>query len=356
MIKNNLITAIHIDSSKVSAVTARVERDAGLIVVAHAAVTAMGVSRAMIESADEATASIIKVMNKIKEKTLGKIGDVYADVSGSAVKAVRAKGMVPLLLRGREVTRSDIYKCVDAAGTINLPFDRELIHKIPLNFTVDDRDHVKNPEGLYASRLGCEVYVISCNSNHLQNLHKCVSQAGYDIKEVIFSGIAEGKAFLEKDNSDECRAILKIEAQITEFLVYRSGALSHMAIFNIGSEDIGSDFRIDAALDGLMAGIRSEIEHARALGLNPCSVIAAGGIFLKEGFLEHIEDKLTISSAMGIVKGISGEISGSDSLKFATAIGICRHAFQERRLTARADRRMSRRLTTKIMDLINNYF
>ncbi len=195
--KPHTITGLDIGSSKISAAALEIFDGPRSRILAYESQPSKGIFRGSIMSLDEASNSVAKVLTKLSEKMARSPGDIYVNISGETVMGEKSRGMIPLSSRGREVMKSDMAKCVNAAGTIRLPFDREIIHRIILNYSIDDQPVIKNPLGLYASRLSCEMYMITAGINHIQNIYKCVDNAGYDIKGVIYSGIADGAGLLE---------------------------------------------------------------------------------------------------------------------------------------------------------------
>ncbi|MCX5685979.1 MAG: cell division protein FtsA, partial [Candidatus Omnitrophica bacterium] len=243
MRKEITVTGLDIGSSRVSAVTALASPCGALDVLAQASQNSRGISRGAVVSLAEAVKSVSGVMNKLCAKTPRRPGDIYVNISGESIKGGISRGMIPLSIRGREITRPDITRCVNAAGTIHLSFDREIVHKIVQRFSVDDEPPVKNPMGLYASRLACEAYIITANANHIQNIYKCVNNAGYDIKEIVFTGIADGSSLLTPEEREEGALLLDMGASITEVSVFTDGALADLEILLTGGSDIKGGFK-----------------------------------------------------------------------------------------------------------------
>ena len=203
MSKAAIITGLDISSSKVSAVALEFPGAGHSTILACESLPSKGVYRGSFTDIAEASGSIAKVLTRLGEKIGRRPDNIYANISGESIRGEKSKGMIPLSSRGREVTNLDIERCINAASTIRLTFDREVIHKIVLNFSIDDQPGIKNALGLYASRLYCEMYIITANLNHIQNIYKCVNNAGYDVKELFYSGIADGASVLEDEWKEE---------------------------------------------------------------------------------------------------------------------------------------------------------
>ena len=178
--KDTFITGLDIGSSKISAVMSQVDGSGLFKIMSHATVPSKGVSRGSFFDLNESVDAVSKALSALKTRTGIRPSNLYVNITGESVRASRSKGMIPLALHGREVTKKDIERCIDVASTVHLPFDREIIHKIVRNFAIDDQPWIKNPIGLYASRLSSEAYIITAGINHIQNIYKCVNNSGYD--------------------------------------------------------------------------------------------------------------------------------------------------------------------------------
>jgi cell division ATPase FtsA len=259
--------------------------------------------------------------------------------------------MIPLSMRGREITRTDMDRCANVAGTIHLPFDREIIHRIVQRYSVDDKPWIKTPLGLYGSRLACEVYVITADANHMQNIYKCINNAGYDLKEIVFAGMADGAALLDKDDKGSRVLLLDMGASLTEVCVFLEGILSDLEIVPIGADNIKDNFRDSEQFAGLLSKI-----SAKRQAFNVSSVILTGGAAFIDSLIEFIEEKLSCKVSVGVTKDIKGDISSVDSVRVTTAIGLVKYACENRAQKSREAKNFPRRISSAVVDLFNNYF
>jgi len=355
-IGNKIVTGLDIGSSKVSAVSASIEKNGAFTILGQASVGSRGVSRGAITDLNEAVSSVSGAFKRLQGKTHSSPGEIYVNISGESVKGSRSKGMIPLTTRGREVTTFDMARCVDAASTIHLPFDREIVHKIVHKFSVDDQAWIKNPAGLYASRLACEVYIITANVSNIQNIFKCVNLAGHDAKEVVFTGIADASAILETEEMQGGALILDMGSSLTQVSIFFEGTLNVMDIMAIGAEDIKGDFASSDVFSQVVAKVNSRLQEFNLTGNKIKSAALTGGIAFTEGVIEFLEEKLALPVKMGIAKDIRGEISGVDSMKLSTAIGLAKYAcnkYEENRIRSR---NFASRISSTVVDIFNNYF
>jgi cell division ATPase FtsA len=355
--KSLVITGLDIGSSKISAAALEIfDASPSSRILAYESQPSKGIFRGSIMSLDEASNSVAKVLTKLSEKIPGRVpGNIYVNISGETVAGEKSRGMIPLSSRGREVTKFDMSKCVNAAGTIRLPFDREIIHRIILNYSIDDQPVIKNPIGLYASRLSCEMYMITAGINHIQNIYKCVDNAGYDIKGVVYPGIADGVGLLEDVWKDEGVLLLNIGASLTEISIFSGGVLSAMSVIPAGAADIKGDLKTSAAFDNIISRVKAKCEEFSNKGEIKLAVIA-GGFAFSEGVVDILEEKLPYPVKMGIIKNAQGNISSIDSLRGVTAIGLARYAQDKYRPKPFQTKGLAKDISEKVAEIFNNYF
>ncbi|MDO8436437.1 MAG: cell division protein FtsA [bacterium] len=351
-----IITGLDIGSSKVSAVAAETDRKGLFRILAQVTYPSKGVSRGTVEDLDEAVASVSKVLGKLADKASRRIDNIYVNINGTSVRGERSKGMIPISLRGREVTRPDMERCASVASTINLPLDREILHRIVHMYSIDDQPYIKNPIGLSASRLACEVYILTANINHIQNIYKCVSSAGYDVRELVYTGIADGSSVLDPEDMESGAALVDIGSSITEISLFLGGVLDDIEIISFGARDIQSDFKDSPELAGAVSGIDSRLQGFLRRGGRLNSITIMGGMTLADGFIEFLEEKLKYPVKVGTVRGITGDISSLDSIKAATAIGLARYGYESLKEKAVAEKNVVKLLSDKVVDIFNNYF
>lgn len=351
-----IITGLDIGSSKISAVSAGIYKSGSFEILSQVTEASSGVSRGLFVDLGKAAVSVGAVLSKIAGKISAKPGNIYVNISAPSIKGASSSGMIPISLRGREVTEDDMTRCVSAASTIHLPFDRDIIHRIVHSFSVDDNLPVSNPIGLYASRLFCKAYIITAESNLIQNICKCVNSAGYDVKEVVFTGMADGASLLNENDKLEGTLLLDMGNSMTEAYIFEKGTLREFEIIPVGARDMGDDPSRNVELGGAIAKISEKMNSYRLAGGNINSAVLTGGLAFVDGIVELVESKLACPVKMGAAKDIKGDISSIDSVRLATAIGLARYAYEKYMQNIREHGNPARRLSAKITDLFNNYF
>lgn len=355
MKKEYIVTGLDIGSSKTTVLTAR--SGGGFFeILGQINVPSKGVSKGVFTDLGEVTDTVSKALSKLREKTGKRPGDIYVNISSQTVKGAKSVGMIPLSLRGREVMAPDMDRAIGVASTIHLPFDREIIHKIVHKFSIDDQPWIDNPLGLYASRLSCEVYIITGDVNHIQSIYKCVNSAGYDVKELVYTGIADGASLLDKTSREEGAVLIDFGDTLTEVSFFSGGSLAELDILPVGSKDLGAGFKESADFNNVVVRIATRIQDFIRNGGKVCSVVLTGGMVFADGIIEFLEGKLPYPIKMGVVKDVRGDISSIDSIRLSTVIGLAKYGYEKYLQKQAEAKNPAHRLSDKIVDIFNHYF
>jgi cell division protein FtsA len=134
-----------------------------------------------------------------------------------------------------------------------------VIHVLPRTFTVDGQEGVKEAVGMTGRRLEVETHIVTGAATSVQNVIKCVHQAGFDVDEVVTQGLAAGEGVLSSNEVDLGVCLVDIGAGTTDVVVYNEGSALHLAVLPIGGNHVTNDIAI---------GLRTTLTEAETLKLN----------------------------------------------------------------------------------------
>jgi cell division protein FtsA len=233
-----------------------------------------------------------------------------------------------------------------------------------------------------------DLYLICGKLSSIQTLTRTINQAGYEIKDLFFSGIASAEAIFNQDFKKGVNIFCDIGSDIIELLLFDSGILKNIDILPIGGDDLtwqlseilkipfelaedikrsyGSigdysepslDKEILLKKDNIYKPIKQKVitEIVTSKSKLICQTIkeaqekiipsekvdnfiACGRMVFLEGFLETLENSLGISVKIGkinnpeIVSFVSQNdaLSGQKYLTYVTSLGIICQALHTR--------------------------
>jgi cell division protein FtsA len=237
MIKN-YICALDIGSSKIAACLAVIQKKQ-ITDIFLESLPAKGVKRGSIVDSIELVTVVGRVLKNLKAKSGISIKSVLTNISGQDIITKHSRALIPLAERGNKViTSSDIDKVNKQAFVLGSSIEDEIIRAIPFGYCVDSKSGIANPQGLYGHKLEVDLYLICGKLSYVQTVTHVINQAGFESKELFFSGLATSEALFNQELKRGTNIICDIGSDITELLLFKDGLLKEVKIFSFGGSDL----------------------------------------------------------------------------------------------------------------------
>jgi cell division protein FtsA len=241
---DNIITGLDIGSSKTTAVIGQAVPGGAksapylkILGVGQARTT--GLRRGIVSDIEETTRSIRKAVEDAERMAGTKIDTLYAGIAGEHVRAMISKGIVAV--NGDEISKADVDRANDVARAQPVPQDRELLHAIPQEYSVDKNQGIRDPIGMIGTRLETEMYLVTIGASPAMNLRKSVERAGYHVRELVLEPLASALSVLTEDEKELGVALVEMGAGTTDIAVFHEGKIRHLGTVNYGGNNVTSD-------------------------------------------------------------------------------------------------------------------
>jgi cell division protein FtsA len=239
-----IIAGLDIGSSKTTALIAQAVGGDGksaptlkILGVGQARTT--GLRRGVVSDIEETTRSIKKAVEDAERMSGTKIDTIYAGIAGEHVRAMISKGIVAV--NGDEISKADVDRANDVARAQPVPQDRELLHAIPQEYSVDKNQGIRDPIGMIGTRLETEMYLVTIGASPAMNLRKSVERAGYHVRELVLEPLASSLSVLTEDEKELGVALVEMGAGTSDIAVFHEGKIRHLGTVNYGGNNVTSD-------------------------------------------------------------------------------------------------------------------
>src|SRR5918911_4670239 len=227
MTTEHLVAGLDVGSAKTTAIIAEVVGDLPkhpeLRVLGVGQARTTGMRRGVVSDIEETTRSIRKAMQDAERMAGAQVQEVYAGIAGEHVQAMTSKGIVAV--SHDEINKSDVDRANEVARAQAIPQDRELLHAIPQEYTVDKNHGIRDPIGMIGMRLETEVYLVTIGSSPAMNLRKSVERAGYRARELVLEPLASALSVLTDDEKELGVALVELGAGSTDVAVFYEGEI-----------------------------------------------------------------------------------------------------------------------------------
>ena len=259
MSRNDIIVGVDMGSSNIRTVIAQVfpEEEMPRIIGVGVA-ESMGIRKGVIVDLEEALGSVRESKEKAEMNCGVKVDHAIVSLGGSQITSQNSKGVVAIGRADGEVAEDDVMRVINAAQAISIPPNKEIVHVIARNYSLDDQKNIKDPLGMNGVRLEADTMIIEGSSPFIRNLTKCFEQADIEMDDFVLAPLAASKAVLSKRQKELGVILIDIGGGTTSVAVFEEDDLLHTAILPVGGNNITNDIAI---------GLRTSIEVAEKVKL-----------------------------------------------------------------------------------------
>jgi cell division protein FtsA len=245
--KDSIITGLDIGSTEIRLVVGEKSHDnipGKIQIIGAVSHPSQGINKGAVNSIEEVTSAISACLEKAERLVGVPLTSVWVGINGPFIKCEKSKGVVAVSKSNSEIAQEDVERAIEAARALSVPPNYEILHVIPVRYSVDNQEEIKDPVGMIGVRLEVETLIIQGLTSQINNLTKAIFRTGLEIEDLVLSPLAAAEAVIGSKQKDLGSALINIGASTTSLSVYEEGEVLHTAVIAIGSEHITSDIAI----------------------------------------------------------------------------------------------------------------
>jgi cell division protein FtsA len=238
-----LIGALDIGSTKTCAVIGELVLDGDgstqVKVLGVGQVKPNGIRRDAVSNLEETTDEIRQALKQAELMAGVQPRALYVGISAEYVQTSFSNGIVAI--GAEEIDEADVERVHEVARAVVVPPDRELLHVIPQDYSVDHRGGIQHPVGMVGTRLEADVFMVLGSGAATRNLRKAVSRAGYEAAQLVLNPMAAGLAVLTPEEREVGSAAVVVGGRSTEIAIFQEGKIRHVAVIPCGGVSFTND-------------------------------------------------------------------------------------------------------------------
>ena len=279
MASENLRAALDIGTTRIVAMVGEADEEGRIYVIGHGEAAAEGLKRGVVVDMEKTVRSITRAVKDAQMTSATEIDRITVGIAGEHIRSINSHGVVAVGRSDNEITRADIKRAIEAARTVAIPVDREIIHVIPQTFSVDDQAGIKDPGGMSGVRLEVEAHIVTASITTAKNIYRALERCHLEVDHMVLESLALAGTLLSDEETELGIVMLDIGGDHTNFSVFHEGAIRHTAVIPLGGRNVTNDIAI---------GLRCSVDQAETLKLSHGCALAS---------LADPEEMLTIPSA-----------------------------------------------------------
>jgi len=256
MADEHIIAAIDIGTTKIVALVGEMDQQGDLYVIGHGQAPAEGLRRGVVVDMDKTVYSIQKAIDDAQLVSGTEIDRVTVGIAGEHVRSINSHGVVGVSRSDNEVTAVDVAKALEAARTVAIPVDREIIHVIPQEYSVDDETGLKDPIGMSGVRLEVEAHLVTASVTTARNIYRSLERCRVGVDHIVLEALGLSQVLLSEEETSIGAVLVDIGGDITSVALFSDGAIRNTATIPLGGRNVTNDIAI---------GLRTTLDQADEL-------------------------------------------------------------------------------------------
>ena len=213
----------------------------------------LGVHRGVVNNITQTIQSIKIAIDEAQAKSRIEIKDVAVGIAGQHIRSLQHSDYITRENPDEVINNDDIDKLIDQVYKLVMLPGEEIIHVLPQDFKVDGQSEIKEPIGMYGSRLEANFHIVVGQVSSIRNIGKCIKSSGLQMGDITLEPLASSDAVLSFEEKDAGVALIDIGGGTTDVAIFKDGIIKHTAVIPFGGNVITEDIKEGCSIIGNQA-------------------------------------------------------------------------------------------------------
>lgn len=235
------ISAIDVGTTKICTVVGEADRS-GVRVLGIGVAPARGLRKGGVVDVHEAAQAVAQSVEEAERTTAMPVTRAYVGIAGRHISSINSRGSISL--GGKVVSTEDVNRAMEAARTIAVPHDREILHCIPRGYVLDGQDGVSDPLDMSGHRLEVETHIITAAQASIANLVRAVEEAKVQVVDLVLEPLAAAEAVLTPAERQMGVLLADIGGGTTDVAIFHEGSVAYTQVLEVAGNHLTNDLAI----------------------------------------------------------------------------------------------------------------
>jgi len=264
--ETQLITGIDIGTTRVRTIITENDEKGLPVFLGHGSAPVEGMKRGVIVNMEKAIQSISQSVEDAELMAGVHIDSAVVSLAGDHIKSINSHGVIGIAHSENEIGDRDVNKAIEAASAVAIPTDREIIHVLPQDYTIDEQTGIKNPIGMSGVRLEVEVHIVTAAVTSVKNIYRALKRCEIEVEHLVMQSLASSYACINSEEEEMGVVLLDIGGDLTDIAIFFDGSIRHTGVVPLGGKNVTNDITI---------GLRTTLDQAEQLKIGYGSALAS---------------------------------------------------------------------------------
>lgn len=243
MRRRDTVVGLDLGTTKVCVAIAELGAE-GIEIIGYGHRSSDGLRRGAVVDAEKTVQAVKGAVHQAELMAGIGIEAVHAGISGEHIRGFDSRGSIAVGEGGPEITEEDRDRVVEAARTVAIPFDREVLHVLPQEFSIDDQTGIRDPVGMAGVRLESAVHIVTGALTSVRNISRNIERTEIEVEGIILEPLASSRAVLRQEEKDVGVCVVDIGGGTTDLAIHSEGSVRRTSVIGVGGQNATSDIAI----------------------------------------------------------------------------------------------------------------
>ena len=252
--KKNISVGLDIGTTKIVAMVGARNEFKKLEILGIGKSQSLGVHRGVVNNITQTIESIKYAIEEAKmESGEENIKEVVVGIAGQHIRSLQHSDYITRENPDKVIDNNDIDELINQVYKLVMLPGEEIIHVLPQDFKVDGQSEIKEPIGMYGSRLEANFHIVVGQVSSIRNIGRCIKSSGLEMGDITLEPLASADAVLSYEEKEAGIALIDIGGGTTDVAIFKDGIIRHTAVIPFGGNVITEDIKEGCSIMGNQA-------------------------------------------------------------------------------------------------------
>lgn len=243
MNSQQLAVGLDIGTTKIVAMIGRKNEYGKLEIVGMGKAKSLGVHRGVVTNITQTIESIKQAIEEAENQSGLSIKSVVVGIAGQHIRSLQHSDYIIRQNSDDVIEDRDIDNLIENVHNLVMLPGEEIIHVLPQEYKVDGQSEIREPRGMYGSRLEANFHIVVGQISSIKNIGRCVKSSDLNVADITLEPLASAEAVLSQEEKEAGVVLVDIGGGTTDIAIFKDGIIRHTAVIPFGGNVITEDIK-----------------------------------------------------------------------------------------------------------------
>lgn len=238
-----IAVGLDIGTTKIVALIGKENEFGKLEIVGMGKAKSLGVHRGVVTNITQTIDSIKQAIEEAENEASINIDSVVVGIAGQHIRSLQHSDYIIRQNSDDVIDDKDIQKLIQNVHNLVMLPGEEIIHVLPQEYKVDGQAEIREPKGMYGSRLEANFHIVVGQISSIKNIGRCVKSSNLEVADITLEPLASAEAVLSQEEKEAGVVLVDIGGGTTDVAIFKDGIIRHTAVIPFGGNVITEDIK-----------------------------------------------------------------------------------------------------------------